>query len=411
MKIAAISFAFVAVGLVATLVIEWWIGAPASLSELGFGFGDKIGRVKLGEGLGDATRLPAIPYALGYFARYVDDPSAAVLMKNLLLLPLLGVVLARIWLDGPRDAVVAGGIAFLMSFPQLVRHTLALVPEEGWLVPILAFAFHRFLSIRRGADGAPLLPAALALAIGVWIKPTMLAIAPVLAALIAWKAGRARDLLPTCGLVCVSILILSALHLVDSGRFTPTSSLNGYELWKGNAIEALAHFPERSLDVISHRAPVWESDDDEWAWSRRCTEAALEFWSEHPAAARELFIRKFGQVFFRIRGEESPSDFAGRDRLKSWGMVWMFGFRIALWLAIGLALATVLRAAAGSTMSHDALIDAVGFIAVLTAFTAPYLIAWGTERRLMPMVIPVFLYLWSVWRRRSPSGQASVART
>jgi hypothetical protein len=396
---AAIVTGLVVVGLVATLAIETLVGAPESLVDLGFGYGPAIADVIEGRGLADAARLPAIPYALGWFARVVDDPLAATLAKNLLVLPLLGWLLARVWLDGPRDLVVASGIVFLLAFPQLVRHTLALVPEEGWLVPILALAFHRFL-VTRPDDPAPaLLPAALALAAGAWIKTTMLALAPLIAALLAWKSGRPRVALLTLGLVAASILALSAVHLANTGRFTPTSSLNGYELWKGNNPAALAHFPERSLDAISHLAPAPAPGEDEWAWSRRCTDAAVAFWREQPEAARELLRRKLGQVFFRIRGEASPSDFTGRDLLKPIGVAWMLGFRIALWLAIGLAVATLVRAAVRRDVPREAWIDAIGFLALLAAFVAPFLIAWGTERRLMPIVIPVFLYLWSVWRR------------
>jgi hypothetical protein len=401
---------FVAAGLAATLAIELLAGAPTSLATLGFGYGPAIAQVMSGAGLGDATRLPALPLLLGHFGRILDDPLAATLGKNLLLLPLLGWVLVRVGLEEPRDLVVAGGLTFLLTFPQLVRHTLALVPEEGWLIPILAFAFHRFLETRITTRARELLPAALLLAAGVWIKTTMLLIAPIMAALLAWKSGRPRLAVLIVGLVGASVLALATVHLANAGRFTPTSSLNGYELWKGNNPAALAHFPERSLDAISHLAPAWEPGDDEWAWSQRCTDAAVAFWREQPEAARELLGRKVAQVFFRIRGEESPSDFRGRDWLKSFGVAWMAVFRIALWLAIGLAIATLVRATARRDVPRDAWLEAVGFLALLAAFVAPFLIAWGTERRLMPIVIPVFLYLWSVWRRRRRPNQSSPQR-
>lgn len=408
---AAVVIGFVAAGVAATVAIARLIDAPESLAELGFGYGPAIAEVITGNGLADATRLPAIPLLLGGFGLVLDDPLAATLAKNLLLLPLLGSVLARVWLAGPRDAVVAGGLAFLLVFPQLVRHTLALVPEEGWLIPILAFAFHRFLAIGAGASVREVAPALALLAAAIWLKTTMLAIAPILAALMAWKSRRPVVAALALGLVVASILALSALHLANAGRFTPTSSLNGYELWKGNNPAALAHFPERTLDAISHLAPAWQPGDDEWAWNRRCADAALAFWREQPEVARELLRRKVSQVFFRIRGEESPSDFRGRDWLKPIGVVWMAGFRIALWLAIGLAIATILRAAAWRDVPREAWIDAAGFLALLAAFVAPFLIAWGTERRLMPIVIPVFLYLWSAWRRRrARPNQSSLQR-
>lgn len=407
-----ITIGFVALGLAATLAIDGLIGSPPSLTQLDFGYGDKVARVMAGESLVDATRLPAIPYALGLLARVLDAPLAATLVKNLLLLLPLGWVLARVWLDGPRDPVVAGGIVFLLAFPQLVRHTLALVPEEGWLVPLVAIAFHAFLIADRGTPASRVAPAAVAIAVLVFLKSTMLLAAPVLAAMLAVKCGRRGPAALAIGLVAAAILGLATLHLGNAGRFTPTSSLSGYDFWKGNNPAALEHFPMRSLDAISHLAPPWPEDLDEWGWSRRCVEEGMRFWRENPAEAIELFRRKFVQVFLRVGGEESPSDYAGRDLLKPVGVAWMIAFRIAMWTAIGIAVATVVGAIRGRAGSRASVVDALGFLALIVALAAPFLLAWGTERRLMPMVIPVFLYLWSVWRRqRVANDQPSVRRS
>jgi hypothetical protein len=410
----SITLGFVAMGLVATVAVELLVGSPASLAEVEFGYGDKIARVMAGEALGDATRLPAIPYALGLFGRLLDDPFAATLAKNLLLLVPLGWVLARVWLDGPRDLVVACGILFLLCFPQLVRHTLSLVPEEGWVIPLIAFAFHAFLCADRDAPTRrlALAPAMVATSTLVLLKSTMLLAAPLLTAMLALRHGRRGPAALAAALMAAAILGLSALHLTNSGRFTPTSSLSGYDLWKGNNVHALAHFPDHSLDAISHLAPAWEPGIDEWQWHRLCIEEARRFWHEHPVEAVELTRRKFVQVFLRVGGEISPSDYTARELLKPAGIAWMVGFRIALWLALAIAVATLIRAWRGRDTPRDAVVDAIGFLALVAALAAPFLIAWGTERRLMPIVIPVFLYLWSVWRRhRERSGQRMEARS
>lgn len=407
---ARITFVFVAAGLALTWVIEGLVGSSASLTTLDFGYGEKIARVMAGEGLGDATRLPAIPYALGLFGRLLDDPLAATLAKNALLLVPLGWVLARVWIDGPRDPFVIVGIAFLLSFPQLVRHTLTLVPEEGWVIPLVAFAFHAFLMADRSMSSARIAVSAAAIAVLVLVKSTMLLAAPVLAAMLAVKCGRRRASLLAIGLVAAAILGLAALHFVNSGRFTPTSSLSGYDFWKGNNIAALTHFPTRSLDAIGDLAPPWTDELGEWEWHRRCLEAGLDFWRERPADAIELTRRKLVQVFVRVTGEDSPSNFAGRDFLKAAGVLWMTGFRLAMWSAIGLALWTLVRAARDGCPSREAVLDAAGFLLLLAALSLPFVIAWGSERRLMPMVIPVFLYLWSIRRRRATRAQPLEAR-
>jgi hypothetical protein len=42
---------------------------------------------------------------------------------------------------------------------------------------------------------------------------------------------------------------------------------------------------------------------------------------------------------------------------------------------------------------------AAGYLCFVAAFVAPYLAAWGTERRLMPLVLPTLFYLWYVAER------------
>jgi len=109
-------------------------------------------------------------------------------------------------------------------------------------------------------------------------------------------------------------------------------------------------------------------------------------------------------VFLAVTGEESPSDFAGRGALKLVGVAYMVVFRLLLLLAVVhavLALWRSMKAAGLAGLDNGGAGLALGYLLFTAAFVAPYLAAWGTERRLMPLVIPTCLYLWSVAQDRA----------
>lgn len=384
------------------------LGAPPPLTELPFGYGPKIALIAAGEPLGDATRLPAVPYFLGALAALGCGSTLAFLLKNLILLTPLAWVLLRVWQDGPRDWLSATGLLLLLSFPQLSRHAFSLVPEEGYLIALIALVFFGILRATPATSSRQLAPYALAIALLPLIKSTMLAAAPVLAIALALKCrSRAAAALILVPLV-MAILALSTLHWNNSGRFTPTSSLNGYDFWKANNAYALAVFPERTLDEISALAPRVDPGLDEWQWNDAMFAAGLGFWREQPRAALDLLARRVGQVLVRVRGETSPSSFGLRDQLKPIGIGYMVIWRIALWAALALALACVWRwhRRRGSVRRGE-LTDALAFLALIAALALPWLIGWGSERRLMPMVIPVALYLLHLHAARSARSRHS----
>lgn len=64
-------------------LVVWFVTDPVdSLFSLGFSFGSRIELVAHGEPLGDALRLPFIPYFLGALAGLRDDYVFALLVKN-----------------------------------------------------------------------------------------------------------------------------------------------------------------------------------------------------------------------------------------------------------------------------------------------------------------------------------------
>lgn len=395
-----------AYGVIATLAVTAIAGAPPPLDALPFGFGDKIALVASGRSLGDATRLPFVPYFLGAFASIGTPALAALVIKNALFFALIGGALGALWRIAPRDRWLIGLIVFLITFPQLIRHGVNLVPEEGYLIALIAYAYAATLRPARDAGARALLGPALALAAIVLLKASALLVVPVLTIALALSARDRRAAAVAIAVPLVAVLALATLHAVNAGRFTPASSLAGYDLWKANNARTAEFFPERTLDALSAEVPTRRADESEWQWSARLTDAALAFNRSHPEAALALLKRRAYQVSISVDGETSPSDFGpARAPLKRAGIAWMVAFRAIQWLAlataVGFVIAVVLARSDHAARRRGA--DALVFLALTGAFVLPFLIAWGSERRLMPLVIPTAVFLWWAWRGPRPA--------
>jgi hypothetical protein len=192
------------------------------------------------------------------------------------------------------------------------------------------------------------------------------------------------------------------MNLANTGEFAVTSSLNGYDFWKGNNEHTLDYFPHRSLDALSELAPEMAPGQSEWAWSAECIRQAIDFNLNHPRTAAALFAARVYQVFFAVTGEERSNGYPALALLKPLGVLYMIIFRLALLASIAHAGRIAWRFVRGqdrTTAIRESFEVAVGYLVFVAAFVTPYLIAWGTERRLMPLVIPAFLYLWFVAER------------
>jgi hypothetical protein len=373
-----------------------------SVLDLGFDFGPAIARVVHGEGLADGTRLPLIPYFLGTISHASEGIVFASLAKNLVVQTFLGVVLWNLAsAPGSRiDKVLAAG--YLLTFPQLARHGFALVPEEGYLIALTGFVFAGLLRTRRGAPAPSMAPYALALGLMVMTKSGALLVSFALAALFVWRSRRLVIALTFGIALAIATLGVGANNARASGHFAVTSSLDGYNFWKGNNERTLEYFPSRSLDGLSDAAPAPRLGEDEWAWNRRCFEEGLRFNRDRPREALRIFGWRLYQVFFSISAEE-PVVASRRTWLRTLGVPHMIVFRFLLWACICWAARTVwkhLRRRRHATSSasppqldvHESVEPALAYLVFLGCFVAPYLVAWGVQRRLMPLVVPTVLY-------------------
>ena len=402
----------VAAYIVAASIAVWAIPGPErTVFDLGFFFGAKIARLSQGLGLGDGTRMPFVPYFLWGVSSLGGGLLATTAVKNLLVQAPLAWVLVRMVRASRRQAAACALAGFVLTFPQLVRHAFSLVPEEGYLVSLLALLFFGLLRAGEEKGAGFVSGLALAGAAAFLVKSSMVLVVPVVALLLGWRARSRTVALVCAGAVAAAALGWGLVNLRNTGHFSVGTSLDGYNFWKGNNSHVLGVFPSRSLDAVGWAAPAQRPGESEWDWNARCYREGIRFNLDHPREAMKILLLRVYQVFLAVTAEDSPRWGAARAPLKVVGIAYMAVFRLLLAGGLVVAVRAVWRgrlaAARGETFEVS-----LAFLVFVAGFVFPYLVAWGVERRLMPLVVPVVLYAWwanekGLWRTRAESGGAA----
>lgn len=98
------------------------------------------------------------------------------------------------------------------------------------------------------------------------------------------------------------------------------------------------------------------------------------------------------QTLFAFVAEDSPSWGTLHAPLKAVGVMYMILFRIVFLWALFYAGSRVWRGR--WNWDDEVYKTSFGYLLFVGAFLAPYLVAWGTERRLVPVIIPCLVFVW-----------------
>lgn len=392
-----------------------------SITQLGFGYGvlieaiEKTGEYRVAEGVHypgvafSAHRLPFIPYFLIVLKDVLgDDLGRVALVKclafnALLALAILGVLrTARVPLW--RVALLLG---FVLTMPRWILNVFEVGLEEAYNITALAllFSWLWFSEAARRARPGWALGLGLLLVLLVFLKSSMvywcLAV-PVL----LWL--RDRDL-RTAGialaLVVAGLAGLAGFNLAHAGRFTISSSWEGWNLYKGNCEYTADLYPPYSLDLLDYEGKVTADRPlrNEWDHSAYFAGRAKTFIKAHPGEFLTLALRK-AWIFY---GEVRASGLAQRGESRYGKPIyllqipWMIGFRLLLWAAILLALRTVWRA----PWRSDSALVALTYLTFLVLYSGFHVVGFAYERHVMPIVMPTVLYL--LWRRSAAATTTS----
>lgn len=371
------------------------ISAPwAPLTELQFWFGPEIERILQGQPLENANRMPLASYFLAALSTLWNEQLPALILKNLLVQTMLAFVLYQWWRRPAIHPHAMVLILYVLLFPQIVRHGFALVPEEGYLIAMLAFLFHGLLIAPQKRSLLAFLPYAVVCAAIYLTKESMLVLSPAICLLYFIRTKRFDVLTLFLTFVLSSMLWWGFTTLDSTDHFSLTTNNAGREIWKGNNPRTLEFLPHTTLDRLSGAAPRRKPGESQWEWSHRCRDEALSFIVSEPAAAGRILLLKLYQTFISVTAEESPSWSSSsfgylRPGLKSIGVVFMLIFRFLFFAALIYAAGVILRCPENENKRSAA----VCYLAFVAAFCLPFLVAWGTERRLIPIVIPTVLYV------------------
>jgi hypothetical protein len=205
--------------------------------------------------------------------------------------------------------------------------------------------------------------------------------------------------------VVAGLVGLADFNLVHAGRFTISSSWEGWNLYKGNCEYTADLYPPYSLDLLDYEGKVTADRPlrDEWDHSAYFAGRAKAFIEAHPGEFLQLALRK-AWIFY---GEVRASGLAQRGESRYGKPIyllqipWMIVFRVLLWAAILLALRTVWRA----PWRSDTALVALTYLAFLVLYSGFHVVGFAYERHVMPIVMPTVLYL--LWRWSNAAATTS----
>lgn len=370
-----------------------------------------------------ASRMPLLPYFFAGAEKLVGDSllRIAVAKTILLDLPLLFYVARFVALIG-ADRGVAAILIAVFAGPQLMLHSFSPYYEEGFIIPLLGILFIIQFAYALGREAA--LPPAARLPAYIAVSAALYLLKSTLLIVLAWnllfllgfvRLGAARKMMAVAAL-CAAPLLWGAVVDHVTGRFTLSTSIDGLNLLRGNNPAALALYPRYTVDhtvgdgvVETDGADVPQFDPatidprfaanpwrSEWEIDDAYRDVALRWMSGHVGDVLRLTARRLWVFFVEIRNTPIvPGAPKPAGPILAIGMVWMAAMRLVMWGAIVAALAGLRRAGPERSI-------AIGFLGLLTAYAAPFIIAYAMERHVVPILLPCALYLAARWRLVAP---------
>lgn len=202
---------------------------------------------------------------------------------------------------------------------------------------------------------------------------------------------------------CVSIVCLFGLawasyQYTGSGRFTLGTSLDGWNLYKGNNQFFLERYPPppgTSLDVYDDDLFKDSPSGGEWIINDYYRDRSLRYIADNPGNAFDAFYRKFLVCFFSVEKYGSTSSEGVRKYYELSSMVL---FRLVFWLS--------LAAAALEVFTQRRLSLGFFYILFVGALLLPYLVGFAYTRHVSVLALPSVLFLLYSLRRAPivPSG-------
>lgn len=437
--------AVVAIGLAAKLALLALVLRPAGgLAGLEFGFGE-YARTLVEHGrfaecvqasCARSSRMPLLPvfyaalWSAGARSLMAIAVAKAVLMA-LLLLPCIAYYLAALPPRGRLRPMAAALLLAVFLSPYYLRTAADVQAEEAILCDLLlALGFlllamcHRRAGGASGGTRAAVAVTALASALFL-LKSSMILAAGIAVLAAAVLSGSRGRVLAAAGMAAAFAAVVggwSLRNLQASGRFSPGTSYEGANLYRGWNPLTSRFYPEVSLDRLMNSRTVQMADGsvvhppplprrnafaDEWAWNDHYRSRAVEWARAEPAALAAVTGEKARVFLAEVRAYPISTDTVFTPRaypgvMMRAGEAWMVLGRLAQLLIVPLLLVLWRRTERRRWLAW---IPA----ALLAAYALPYLVGFAYQRHLTPWVCLLMVYAldlaWQVLiaRRASPA--------
>jgi hypothetical protein len=422
--IAVSGAVFLFVLVASTLTFRLKMRDAPTVFDLHFGFGDLVHSLHHGVGYMSAGgfwtghRMPLIPYLLTVLSWISTDSRFVLVAKNLAVFSISGLALFGVWrqLNGKARLGFYGLLVYLCSFPHLVFYSAMLDTEEGYLIHFLALLASSLLffdDLELHTRWARLTPLAL-LNAGLFLtKSSMLAVSLVLCLAFYLRSERdARVLALFLATLTCALAVWGTMNWIHSSHWTISSSWNGWNLFKGNNPHALRLYPSYCLDILDNSGLIPAAPTtylNEWAANQAYLAKAVHYIKAQPVETLALVCRKTWVLFFEIR--KIPISYSlNQAPLPSLpdllSTPHLLVFRILLLIAVGRALWSLKEIALRRRpVAQGAVLNAAGFLALVLAYAAPYVIGFAYTRHVSPLVVPTGLFLLKLTQENQPSQE------
>ena len=365
-------------------------------------------------------RLPFIPYFLSAIAIIHNDIIFAYVVKNLIFYSVTFIAMRFWWVQetGISKQLKLVVVAFVAFFPPLIFWGTSPDADEGYIIHFMAtlsiglFFFER-MELRRKWIMIVLLGFLNALLY--LTKSSMLLPSAAICFLFWLKSAKLKVFSVFVVIFLSSLIFWGLMNIRHSGTFAITTSLDGWNLYKGNNELTLSLYPPYNLDILDMEKLLpfkRPSGMNEWEFNDAARNKAVEFAMNNPMDELRLIGRRLFIFFFEVR--RNPL-YRGETQFESpvyWvSAIWMTVFRLILFGSLFGGVKCLSRHIRGSTpqLSRHAKNTIIYFL-ILASYAVPCIIGFAYERHLMPLVIPTVIYFFSTAYPELRSSPAQVDR-
>lgn len=374
----------------------------SGVENLSFGYGDILENLRsngeyiacemsyMPEGLCfSGHRIPFITYFLWFASILLNNNILLiVIFKNILTTILLLKSFQYVYNRTNNKYIFLILISFILTFPRWFLHYFQINTEEPYIIPFFAFVIcYLFFKSNKYHDFILFTISVLGL---LYSKNSLLfvvLVSPILY-FIQYKDISKAIILST--VIVMGMTSLAYFNYEKAGKFTISSSWEGWNLYKGNNPHTLKYYPEKSLDELDYLGLIPGKSNhysSEWEYSKFLKDRAIDFIQQNPFQFLQLLLLK---TYLFFLAPISPDCCAPSGALRFINNLYLFFYRI---LFLGSLSWFFYRIYFKKTVSQETLQVTLIYITILILFSGFYIIGFVYERHITPIILPTVFYL------------------